>query len=35
VHSRLFEIEVLDFFANAWEIAPEDYWGRARPAASG
>lgn len=27
MHSRLFEIEVLDFFANAWEISREDYWG--------
>ncbi len=30
VHSRLFEIEVLDFFASAWEIDREDYWGAFR-----
>jgi len=27
VHSRMFEIAVLDWFAELWEIAPSDYWG--------
>ena len=27
VHSRDFEIAVLDWFANLWEISKEDYWG--------
>ena len=27
VHSRIFEISVLDWFANLWEINKEDYWG--------
>ena len=27
VHSRIFELEVLDFFADAWDIERKDYWG--------
>jgi len=27
VHSRRFELEVLDFFADLWGIARDDYWG--------
>ncbi len=27
VHSRSFEIAVLDWFANLWDISKEDYWG--------
>lgn len=27
VHSRTFEIEVLDFFARLWQIERKDYWG--------
>ncbi len=27
VHSRSFEIAVLDWFAKLWEISKEDYWG--------
>lgn len=27
VHSRCFEIAVLDWFANLWDIKREDYWG--------
>lgn len=27
VHSRMFEVEVLDFFASIWEIPLKDYWG--------
>lgn len=27
VHSRRFEIEVLDFFADLWHIERDDYWG--------
>lgn len=27
VHSRAFEVGVLDWFAKLWEIEPEEYWG--------
>jgi histidine decarboxylase len=27
VHSRIFEIAVLDWFAKLWDIQPSDYWG--------
>jgi histidine decarboxylase len=27
VHSRQFEVAVLDWFANLWEIEKQDYWG--------
>lgn len=27
VHSRDFEIAVIDWFARLWDIAPDDYWG--------
>lgn len=27
VHSRQFEVGVLDWFAKLWEIEQEDYWG--------
>lgn len=27
VHSRPFEVKVLEFFAELWEIEKEDYWG--------
>ena len=27
VHSRDFEVRVLDWFANLWEIGRDEYWG--------
>jgi histidine decarboxylase len=27
VHSRQFEVAVLDWFARLWDVAPDDYWG--------
>lgn len=27
VHSRQFEVSVIDFFANMWKMEPESYWG--------
>lgn len=27
VHSRQFEVSVIDFFANLWKIDKSDYWG--------
>jgi hypothetical protein len=27
VHSRQFEVAVIDFFANLWKIDKSDYWG--------
>ena len=27
VHSRKFELEVLDFFASIWQIPRDQFWG--------
>jgi len=27
VHSRQFEVSVIDFFANLWKMEPDSYWG--------
>ena len=30
VHSRPFELAVIDFFARLWKIPKSDYWGYVR-----